>query len=290
MGSRAPEGPLQRALLGISGQTRIAGIFGDPVEHSRSPAMHNAAFAALGLDYAYVAFRVRKADLGAAVRAIGALGLAGVNVTVPHKEAVLPLCDTLTARARRAGAVNTIVNRDGRLLGDNTDVVGFLRPLQKERLRLRDRAVVVVGAGGAARGVLVALAEAGVARVRLANRHVARARRLARSVGGPGMEVEPLPLQAVAEASFLADAVLVVNTTSIGWRGERFPPLAYKATPSACLFYDLVYGRPTDFLERARRAGRRTLDGSEMLLHQGAAAFTLWTRRRAPLAAMRAAL
>jgi shikimate dehydrogenase len=252
--------------------------------------MHNAAFAALGLDYIYVPFRVRKGDIDAAVGAIRALDLAGVNVTVPHKEAVLPLCDSLTPRAERAGAVNTIANRDGRLLGDNTDVTGFLRPLRDTGIRLRNRCAVVVGAGGAARGVLVALASAGAGRILLANRHPARARSLARDLADLGTEIEPLPLSALVDTGRLADAALVVNATPIGWHGERFPAVACRATPRGCLFYDLVYGKPTDFLAQARRAGRRGIDGSEMLLHQGAAAFTLWTRRRAPLAAMRGAL
>jgi shikimate dehydrogenase len=202
----------------------------------------------------------------------------------------VPLLDALTLRAERVGAVNTIVNRDGRLLGDNTDVAGFLRPLRDAGIRLRNRTAVVIGAGGAARSALFGLAGTGVGRVALANRHATRARRLARDLGDLGVEIEPLPLAALAGAGHLRDAALVVNATSIGWRGERFPALDYRATPRTCLFYDLVYGRRTDFLERARRAGRRGIDGSEMLLHQGASAFTLWTRRRAPLAAMRAAL
>ncbi|MDX2168884.1 MAG: shikimate dehydrogenase, partial [Deltaproteobacteria bacterium] len=138
----------------LSGRTRVVGIIGDPVSHSRSPAMHNAAFAALKLDWVYVPFPVAAADVGAALAAVRALGLAGINVTVPHKEAVLAHCDRLTPLARRVGAVNTLVNQNGRLLGDNTDVYGFAATLRAQRIRLRGRHAIVVGAGGAARAVL----------------------------------------------------------------------------------------------------------------------------------------
>lgn len=272
----------------ISGRTRVVGIIGDPVAHSRSPALHNAAFAALGLDWIYVPLPVAADEVPAAVAAVRALGLAGVNVTVPHKEAVLPHLDVLTPLARRVGAVNTIVNRDGRLLGDNTDVHGFAATLRQHRARLRRRHVMVIGAGGAARAVLAAVTAAGVARVTIANRTAERAAALAARFRGPRRSV--VPLAALQDPARLADLALVVNTTSLGLYDTDFPPLAVAATPPRCLFLDLLYGRDTAFLRAARRARRPTGDGSEMLLHQGARAFTLWTGRRAPLAAMRAAL
>jgi shikimate dehydrogenase len=274
----------------VSGGTKIVGIFGDPVEHSRSPAMHNAAFAALRLDYVYVPFRVAPADLRAAVGALRPLRLVGVNLTVPHKERALPLLDSLSPRAERIGAVNTIVNRDGHLFGDNTDAVGFLRAVRAAGVRARSAKAIVVGAGGAARSIVVALAEAGAAAVHVVNRRPQRARRLARALWRGDTTVEVAGLDALADAALLGDAVLVVNTTPLGWKGERFPEIAYGATRPTCLFCDLVYGVPTDFLRRARRARRRTMDGSEMLLHQGASAFSLWTGRSAPLSVMRAAL
>jgi len=272
----------------ISGATRVVGILGDPVAHSRSPAMHNAAFAALGLDWVYVPFPVAATDVSAAVAAVRALGLAGVNVTVPHKQAVLAHCDALTPLARRVGAVNTIVNRGGRLLGDNTDVHGFAQTLRAARLRLRGRHAVVIGAGGAARAVLAALGAAGAARITLANRTAARARALAaRRWCAP---VRVAALAALADPATLADAALVVNTTSAALDGGDFPAVAYAATPAGCLFVDLLYGHPTAFLAGARRARRRAEDGGAMLLHQGARAFTLWTGRRAPLEVMRGAV
>ena len=274
----------------IDARTKIAGIIGDPVAHSRSPAMHNAGFAALGLNYRYLAFRVDTSDLAAAVKAIRALGLVGINVTVPHKERILPLLDSLSPRATQVGAVNTVVNRRDHLYGDNTDVVGFLRSLRAARVRLRGRRAVVIGAGGAARGVLVGLAGSGVDAICIANRTLSRARRLAHQFATADLTVDPIPLAGLQEPRYLADAAIVVNTTALGWQRAAFPGLAYHATPISCLFYDLAYGRSTDFLRRARRARRRAMDGTEMLLYQGAYAFTLWTRRRAPLRVMRAAL
>ena len=140
---------LAKTPLPITGKTRLVGIFGDPVAHSRSPAMHNAAFAALGLDYRYLPFRVAPADLANATRSIRALGLVGVNVTVPHKEKIARHLDTLSELAGTLGAVNTVVHADGVLRGENTDVFGFVESLRRQRRRLRGRRAVVIGAGGA---------------------------------------------------------------------------------------------------------------------------------------------
>jgi shikimate dehydrogenase len=273
-----------------SAHTRIVGIIGDPVEHSLSPVMHNAAFRRLGLDWVYVAFHVRPADLSAAVAGIRTLGIAGVNVTVPHKERVIELLDSVSATARRAGAVNTIVNRHGRLCGENTDVVGFLQALRAARFRIRSTRVLVVGAGGVARAVLTALAHGGARAVTIANRTVRRAAALAETWDTRKMPVRATGLRALMDAELLAGVGLVVNATAVGLRGEACFPLAYTSSPEQCLFFDLIYGRRTAFLGAATRAGRPTLDGAGMLLHQGAAAFRMWTGRAAPLAVMRATL
>jgi shikimate dehydrogenase len=275
--------------IGISGQTRVVGIIGDPVAHSRSPAMHNAAFRAAGLNFTYVAFHVRAAQLGAAMAGIRALDIAGVNVTVPHKEGVIPFLDSLSDTARRCGAVNTIVNRGGHLYGENTDVIGFRRALAEAKARIRGARVLLIGAGGGARSVLEALAEGGVGAVIIANRTRQRAQRLADHVA-QRIETRAAPLSALRDARVLREIDLVVNATSIGLRAERFIPVSYMLTPGRCVFFDLLYASDTDFLRRAASAGRRSIDGTGMLLHQGAAAFTLWTHRRPPLEVMRAAL
>lgn len=281
----APAAPTQGVI--VRGSTRVVGIFGDPVAHSLSPAMHNAAFSTLGLNWVYVPFLVPAALLAEAVRALPALGIRGVNVTVPHKEAVMEFLDGCSELAREVGAVNTIIHTDGRLWGENTDVYGVRQALRGLRLRRQD--AVVVGAGGSARAVLVALREAGVARVWLANRTVERARELARRFSTGTFVVEPLPLSRLRDAPLFTQVRIVVNATSLGLHHKSFPPLAVEATPKDCLFFDLVYGHTT-FLRRAAAAGRPTADGREMLLHQGAAAFRLWTKRQPPLAVMRNAL
>jgi shikimate dehydrogenase len=273
----------------VSGRTTIVGIIGDPVAHSRSPAMHNAAFRALGLDWIYVPFHVHPAGVRDAIRAVRALRLAGLNVTVPHKEAVLGHLDSLSDAAQQIGAVNTIVNRDGTLHGENTDRIGFIRALRHTGAAVRNRHAIVIGAGGSACAVLAGLAEAGAARVTLANRTVARARALMRRFADV-IPTTATGLEALTDRARLADAAVVINATSVGLSGGPFPSLAYPATPPECLFFDLLYGRDTEFLRRAKRARRPVLDGSEMLVQQGACAFGLWTGRRAPLAVMREAL
>lgn len=279
-----------RAMSVIGGRTSVIGIIGDPIAHTRSPAMQNAALEALGLDAVYVPFHVSPARLRDAVRAVRALGLAGLNVTVPHKERIAAMLDETTARAKMIGAVNTVYRRGDMLLGDNTDATGFLRALKDADFRPRKRRALVVGAGGAARAVIAALHDGGARSILVANRSAARRRALAAQFARAFVTVETADLDVLEDETALADVDLVVNTTSLGWHDEKFPPLAYSATPPRCLFNDLIYGRDTDFLLRARRAGRPTLDGLGMLLHQGAAAFSLWTGQSAPLDVMAGAL
>jgi len=276
----------------ITGQTRIVGIFGDPITHTRSPAMQNAAFRVCNLPYVYVPFLVRPAELARAVQSIRALNLVGVNVTVPHKERIVRHLDTLSTEAELCGAVNTIVNRNGELFGDNTDGRGFLASLQEQGFSPRRNEVILIGAGGSARAVLVSLIRAGCKQVTIVNRTWANAQslvRIYRSVGKTRLEA--LSLEALRDPELLQNAALVINSTSVGLHGEEFPPLAYEATPRTCVFYDLLY-RPdlTSFLKPAKKARRPAYDGRGMLLHQGALAFTLWTNIPAPLATMSRAL
>jgi len=274
----------------VNGRTKVIAIIGDPILHTRSPAMHNAALEALKLDAVYVAFPVSPARLRDAVRAVRALDLLGLNVTVPHKERILPMLDDVTSRARLIGAVNTVYRRRDELHGDNTDATGFLVALKEHGFRPRRRRALVVGAGGAARAVVAALHDAGAAHILLANRNPARRRALATHFGHGGVAVETSDLDALVDENVLREMDLIVNTTSLGWHDEKFPPLPCESTRPTCLFYDLIYGKSTDFLLRARGAGRPTLDGASMLLHQGAAAFGLWTGQSAPLDVMSRAL
>jgi len=271
-------------------QARLFGVLGEPVEHSLSPAMHNAAFAAAGLPHLYLRYRVPPAQLRAALDEARTLGMGGLNLTVPLKEVVRPFLDAVTPEAERIGAVNTVLFRGGRLIGDNTDGRGFARSL-RGHVRLRGATAVVIGAGGSARAVGAALVAGGARRIVVANRTVPRAEALAARLRALGTaDVRPAPLAALARGDVLAGAALIVNTTSTGLHGAAVR-VRHAATSRACLFVDLVYGaRPTPFLAAAARAGRPTLDGAGMLLHQGALAWEAWNGRPAPLAAMARAL
>jgi len=269
---------------------RLFGVLGDPVDHSLSPTMHNAAFAACGLPHLYLRFRVPSEGLPQALGEARRLEMGGLNLTVPLKEVALSLVDDVTPEARRVGAVNTIVVERGRLVGDNTDARGFLRALA-DRVVLTDTHVVLIGAGGSARAVGTALATSGCARMTIANRTSPRAAELADRLRDLcAARIDDTGLEALEDASFLSDVGLVVNTTPTGLADDVIP-VRHAATPPTCLFMDLVYGAaPTAFLRAASRGRRPTLDGSGMLLHQGALSFEAWTGRTAPLDVMRRAL
>lgn len=268
-----------------TGSTRVAGVIGDPVRHSLSPAIHNAAFAATGLDWVFVAFEVPAGSARVAVDAMRALDLGGLSVTMPHKDAVVGALDALDADAEALGAVNC-VRRDGRrLVGANTDGPGLVASLRSDCGR--DPAgsrCVVLGAGGAARSAVRALAAAGAARVTVVNRtseHAVRAAALAGVAGHVGDE------------SALGDADLVVNATPVGMEGPDVGRLPVPAglLGAGQLVVDLVYHpRRTALLAAAEEAGAATADGTGMLVHQAALAFTAWTGLEAPLAAMRGAV
>lgn len=267
----------------ISGRTRVAGIIGWPVSHSLSPAMHNAAFGALGLDWRYVAFPVDPARVGDALRGLAAAGVAGLNVTIPHKRAVLDGCSAVSPAVEAIGAANTLVpDGAGGWTADNTDAPGFMRALDEAApLALDGRTALLVGAGGAARAVAFALRARG-ARVRVANRTAATAAALG----------DPVGFTPAALAEACRDAALVVNCTSLGLHGDDVPPeLPLDALGPGHVVADVVY-RPggTPWLHAVAARGARTVDGLGMLLHQGAAAFALWTGVEPPVAVMRAAL
>lgn len=280
----------------VDGYTRICGIFGYPVRHTFSPAMHNAAFTASGLNFVYVPFLVPVESLPAAVAAVRALNLAGVNVTIPHKENVLPYLDELSREAGIIGAVNTIVNQDGRLTGHNTDGRGFLRALtERAGFNPAGKRALILGAGGAARSVAVELALAGLSRIFLANRSPERAETLAGLLlknASTGIKVVSWKEEkAMAEAVDHAD--LIVQTTPVGMYPavEEYISLPFSLLRPDQVVCDLIYNPPeTKFLESARLAGAKTVNGMGMMVYQGALAFTLWTGQPAPVAVMQEAL
>jgi len=258
----------------ISGKARIAGVIGWPVDHSRSPRLQNYWLARHKIDGAYVPLAVAPDRLEAAVRGLPALGFAGANVTIPHKEAVIPFLDAIDPVAARIGAVNTIVVQDGRLHGSNTDGFGFLENLKAGAPTWRADAgpAVVVGAGGAAKAVAWALMDAGVPALRIVNRTRARADRLALALGSTASVVD---WSARAEA--LREAALVVNTTALGMTGQPALDLDLTDLPAATVVNDIVY-QPTEtpLLAAARARGNLAVEGIGMLLHQAQPGFRAW--------------
>lgn len=267
----------------LTGKTVVTGIFGFPVRHTLSPAMQNAAFAALGLDFVYVPFEVEPAALGRAASAVKALGLRGVNVTVPHKAKVIPFLDSVDPLARKIGSVNTIVNDNGALRGYNTDATGFLRDLKDKGFNPRGKVVMLAGAGGAGKAVAAALSWAGAKKICVTD----LCEGLARPLAAKTKNVEFTPHKGWKAG--LASADLLVNTTPVGMHPGS--PLASAADLRKRIFvYDVVYNRPTELLREAAEAGAKRSGGLGMLLHQGAAAFELWTGRKAPIRVMEKAL
>jgi len=276
----------------IKASTGLLALLGYPVEHSISPQMHNAALTEAGLDMVYLAFAVTAAGLPAALAGLQALGFRGANVTVPHKEAVIKHLDVIEPAAARIGAVNTIVNDGDRLIGYNTDADGFLRSLREAGFDPAGKTAAIIGAGGAARAVAFALARAGCAGLVVANRTSARAQELADALGGQYLYVAACSLEEQDLRPQLLKADLVINTTSVGmWPEVNSVPLPIAWLQEGQWVYDLVYNPlETRFLSEARNRGCRTVSGLGMLLYQGAAAFTLWTGKTAPVQIMEAVL
>jgi shikimate dehydrogenase len=278
--------------LTITGKTARVGLIGWPVGHSLSPAMHNAAFADLQLDWVYLPLPVQPADVQVALKGLAALNFVGVNVTVPHKQAVIRYLDELSDASKITGAVNTIHIKDGKFLGYNTDAVGFLNSLIEANCHPKGLRIAVLGAGGAARSVVFALARAEAASVTIFNRTAERAAFLIDDLADafPDSHLSYAPLTDEALDKLDGHVDLVVNTTSVGMSPniEGSPWPATVSIPSNTTFCDLVYNPlETVLLARAGAAGIPTIDGLGMLIHQGAYAFKLWTGYEPSLQVMR---
>ncbi len=284
----------------------VVGLIGHPVSHSRSPALHQAAFAVRGVDARYELWDTPPEGLGARIATLRQPGVLGANVTIPYKSAVAPLLDRLTASARRIGAVNTIL-REGegdrvRLIGDNTDVAGLREALYEADAWRAGSRVLILGAGGAARAAMavagIGVSGSGAARVRVAVRELASGRALLRDFPRPRGRDPGEPLLSLADTEALAIALsatdLLINATSVGMGDPGATPLSaelLRQLPSGAFVFDMVYApAETALVSTARALGLRASGGLPMLLYQGAEAFTLWTGLPAPLSAMRAAL
>jgi shikimate dehydrogenase len=271
----------------ISGKTRLLALIGQPVSHSLSPAMHNAAFAADGLDFVYVCLDVDPDDLPAAVKGAAALKLRGFNITMPHKRAMIPLLDELDEGARISGAVNTVVVDGSTLRGHNTDGGGMVMACQEAGIELSGRRVLLLGAGGAAAAIAVAFGGAGIRELNIANRSAEHAIELRDKLRGVSIEkVVVHPLDALGEA--VLETEIIVNATSLGMKeGDPLPLPAWYVEDGKAVC-DAVY-RPaseTPLVRLARERGARVAAGDRMLLYQGVLAQKLWTGREPNVKAM----
>ena len=275
----------------VWGTTRVLGVIGHPVRHSFSPPMQNAAIAALGLDYIYVPFEIPPADLPAAVAGFRAAGVVGINATIPHKQALLELVDRAAAEARLTGTVNTLHFTADGLLGDSTDGPGFVAALAARDYQVKDRQVVLLGAGGSARAIGVSLVRSGAATVTIANRTRSRADELAALLNTVREGVAcSAPLDPPPAALRAAD--LIVNTTSVGMHPKiEGQPLALPNLRSEAWVVDIIYNpRETRLMQQARRQGVETMNGVAMLVHQGALSLARWTGCEPPIAVMQTVL
>lgn len=281
----------------ITGRTRLLAVIGDPIGHSLSPVMHNRALAALGEDTVYVACPVGSQDLEAALAGFAAIDLRGFSVTIPHKQAIMPLLGEILPVAQAVGAVNTVGrSANGEWWGTNTDVAGFVAPLRSARGNWPGTTAVILGGGGAARAVVAGCHELGCDRVIIVGRNLAKLRPLQAWFQPPNpltIPVELLPWSEMATA--IAQADLLVNSTPIGMAPKinesPMSPVDFDPLPVGAIVYDLIYTpRPTQFLQLAAARGFQTIDGLEMLVQQGAAALELWLGRSAPVDVMRDAL
>jgi len=272
----------------ISGKTKIVGLFGYPVKHSLSPAMHNAAFESLGIDYCYVTFPVHPDLLAEAVRGIRALSLEGVNVTVPHKEKVMVFLDEIHEEAQFIGAVNTIKNEGGKLTGFNTDGRGFMQSLSEAGIEVKDKKVLIVGTGGAARAIGYYLCKE-ASKVQLFDVDTPKADALSKHLNGVRQNAGTINAVSMESKEFLAGIDILINATPLGLKPGEPSPVEISLINKDHVVCDLIY-KETPLLRAASALGCETLNGLGMLLWQGVIAFEIWTGVRPPVEIMKAAL
>ena len=277
----------------ITGKSKVFGIIGWPVSHSLSPVFQNAAFEYLGLDCCYVPFPVEAGKIDAAMRAIPALNIAGLNVTVPHKESVISCLSALSEEAMMIGAVNTITVSGDRLIGHNTDGQGFIASLSEAGEPVDGRSILILGAGGASRAVVFSLAEGGASTIIIANRTVIKAESLTEQVRQrfPAVKIEATGMEHADLKRVFHNVDMIINTTSIGLKIEDPSPAPKEFLHKDLFVCDLIYNPPdTELIRYAKELCRGHMNGSGMLIHQGAASFKLWTGIEPPIQVMRQAL
>ncbi|NEO21142.1 MULTISPECIES: shikimate dehydrogenase [unclassified Moorena] len=282
-------------MVQITGTTKLLGVIGDPVEHSLSPLMHNRAIASLDVDYVYLPLPVKSADLKNAIAGFEAIGLVGFSITIPHKQSIIPLLSEISTVAQGVGAVNTVYRTDIGWIGTNTDIEGFITPLQGYNRDWSQTTVVILGCGGAARAVVVGCAELGCTEIHVLGRNQDKLGQFKQSWinSDLAITIHTHPWQQLPE--LLAQANLLVNATPVGMypKVEQSPvdQVTMARLPENAIAYDLIYTpNPTQFLRQAKEQGAYAIDGLEMLVQQGAAAFKIWLGQTPPVDIMRHAL
>jgi shikimate dehydrogenase len=279
----------------IQGTTKLLGVIGYPVEHSLSPVMHNAALAHLGLDYVYLPLPVRSEDLSTAIAGFEAIGLVGFSVTIPHKQAIVLFLSQVWPTAQSVGAVNTVWQTEAGWSGTNTDVEGFIAPLKAMQRDISQIVPVILGNGGAARAVVVGCAELGCSKICVVGRDRARVEQFKQSWHNTPL-TEVLSVHTWEELpGLVSETELLVNTTPVGMTPQAMQSPVDAAVldklPPGAIAYDLIYTpRPTLFLQQAQDRGATIIDGTEMLVQQGAAALQIWLQQPVPVDVMRQAL
>ena len=277
--------------MDVSGNTKVYGVIGDPIEHTLSPVLHNAAFKALHLDCAFLAFKVTPAEIGNAISGMRALNIQGLSVTMPHKKAVISYLDEVDRIARFLSAVNTVHNRNGTLFGFNTDSIGAVNALRENGVDLKDKKVLLLGAGGAGRGIAYALAKEARELVIL-NRTPKPAIELASYLKQTfKIEVTGDPLSPSTIRNELVDTDVLINASSVGMKpDDDLTPVPWQLLNSNLVVMDIVYNPiETQLAKDAKAAGAKVISGVEMLIYQGAASFEIWTGQKAPVQVMRKA-
>ena len=263
-------------------------VIGDPIDHSLSPNIHNAAFRHSKLDHTYIAYKIPAGELSVGVDALKAIKIAGFNVTIPHKIEMMKFLDEMDTTCKVIGAVNTVLNEDGKLKGYNTDMIGFLDPIKKKNLTIKDSQVLLLGAGGAARAIVTAMVKEKAGKITIVNRTLENANKLAEFAKKIGGNVDTVSIQEANK--LITDYKFIINSTSIGMRNEP-SPISTENISKNSIVYDLVY-QPinTDLIKKSKENGATIIYGYQMLLSQAACSFEIWHKMEAPYDVMKKTL
>ena len=263
-------------------------VIGDPIDHSLSPNIHNAAFRHLKLDHTYIAYKIPAGELSAGIEALKTIKIAGFNVTIPHKIEMMKFLDEMDTTCKVIGAVNTVLNEDGKLKGYNTDMIGFLDPIKKKNLAIKDSQVLLLGAGGAARAIVTAMVKEKAGKITIVNRTLENANRLAEFAKKSGGDADTVSIQEANK--LITDYKFIINSTSIGMRNEP-SPISTENISKDSIVYDIVY-QPinTDLIKKSKENGATIIYGYQMLLSQAACSFEIWHKMEAPYDVMKKTL